>query len=81
MSISGLTGTSANLYLQYLTGSSTSTTLGSTASESSTDSTSTLDTTYLDQAAGGTVLSAKEQSAAQAQLSALTLTRLLDVTA
>jgi len=80
MSISTLYGTSGDLYLQFVTDNSTAKLLTSSSSDS--DATAALDTTYLDQAAAGTALATREErAAAQAQLTSVTLTRLLDITA
>jgi hypothetical protein len=77
MSISSLSSSSLSVYLQMLTGassksdSSASSLLNavygdSSGSTSTSTSTSSVRTTYLDEAAQGTVLTSTEQKAAQA---------------
>jgi hypothetical protein len=92
MSISGLSSSSLSVYLQYLTGSSDSDTSSiselfseiysadSSSPSSTTSSTTSRSSSYLEQAAEGTVLTDTGQKAAQAELEAKVYGSLFDLT-
>jgi hypothetical protein len=78
--ISSLSSATTDAYLQYLTDGKSGNTQSSLFS--STDVTTTsADTTYLDEAAAGTKLTASEQQAANAELKDVLVGRLFDISA
>jgi hypothetical protein len=77
MNISGLPSTTANMYLEYLTGNNNATSIASDSS----DTTTTPDpaATYLDEAAQGQQLPTDGQAAAQQALTDSLVAQLLDI--
>jgi hypothetical protein len=78
MNVSGLPSSTADLYMEFLTGNNNAGAVTSTSSDSSSSSTG-VDTTYLDEAAQGTQLSTQGQQAAQEEFQAGLVTQLLNI--
>ena len=79
MNVSSLSTASINAFMQYLSGKNGSSSTGLFASGESDSS--SVDTTYLQEAAQGNALGTSERQAAVAELKDLTVSRLFDISA